>query len=205
MNTATVRLFNIVSERKGQTHPLHDFVTRAGLGLRFEQAQPVREPWMNDVTWKEAQALNHWMVTVYRSDIEKSDTRLTIHMQSGTYRVWKEGAHAAAPAALRDAVEDMKSVVIAGSTAEHREFVETWSAAEPPCTEEVMETLIHDARNVEDNLTKKEFRKRFDGQPAEVCDSAWRECVKCRRQLRKLLKQSEYHTLLAWSYSGDRL
>lgn len=203
--STTIRLFNIVSTRKGQAHPLHDLINTAGVGMLFAPATAVRESWMDDDTWREAQSLNHWTVTVHRARESAVNVKFTTRMQFGTYRVWKEGAAAAAPAALRENIKDTASVTFVGSTTEHREFIDAWSVAEPPCVEEVIETLVHDARNVEDNLTKKDFRRRFKGQTDEVCDNAWRECVHCRRHLRRLFTKSEYHTLLAWSYKVDGL
>lgn len=173
--------------------------------MRMEPCDPEREPWMDDATWNEAKSLNHWRVTVYRTEPGKVDERLTLRMQFGTYRVWKVGAAAAAESMtdMRPHVADTENVKVTASTDAQRKFIDEWSAAEPPCIEEVIETLIHDAINVEKNLTRREFRRRFAGQTPETCDHAWRECVRCRRSLKRLFKRSDYHTLLAWSYRSE--
>lgn len=198
-----MRLFNVVMERKGAAHPIHDIINRSGIGMRVEQCPPERELWMDDATWNEAKSLHHWRVTIYQTAQGKVDERMTLRMQFGTYRVWKVGAAKAAPPDLAEHVADGESVKVTVSSAEHRQFVAEWSAAEPPCIEEVVETLIHDALNVERNLTRRDFRRRFAGQTPDTCDHAWAECVRCRRSLKRLFKPSDYHTLLAWSYRSE--
>lgn len=199
MNHKGLTLYTVVSERKGHGHPLHDFVVKAGLGIRATLIPAEREPWMNDQTWAEASANNHWRVTIYRH----GGASMTTVLNFGTHRVWKEGAKAAAPTSLQPHITDFTNIGFAGDSDRHREFIERWSEPEPPCIEEAMETLIADAKNVEDNLTRRQFVRRFPEHSEAECSNAWNECVKCRRHLRRLLTKSEYHSLLAWSYAGD--
>lgn len=203
MNAATAKLFNIVSERKGMKHPLHDFVNKTGIGMVFDQIEPIRESWMDENAWAEAQACYYWKVRLHRRT-DNHLVQIIAQIHTGTARVWKNGASATAPENLRGCVIDFTRVAVSLNDDEYREFVSTWSEPDPPYPEEVIETLAYDAKHVEDNLTRRDFRKRFQGQSEEVCDSAWRECVNCRRQLRRIFRKSEYHTLMAFIYERER-